>query len=292
MQTYKHTMSSTPSLDGITVVGFESRMADATARLIEKYGGQALSAPSLQEAPLDAHDAAFDFAEMLLDGALDIVLFTTGVGTRMVFETLATRYALEEVAAALSDIVVVARGPKPVRALKKFDVPVTLKVPEPNTWEEVLEVVTTSPETTPLDGKRVAIQEYGRPNPDLNAALRERGAELVRVPIYRWELPDDLEPLKNGIRALIGCTAQVALFTSRQQVEHVLQVAADEGWEQSLRNALDRTTVASIGPVCSEGLEAHGLPVDFEPSRPKLAIFIKELAETAGLHQLTEGSPE
>lgn len=272
-------MSSTPSLEGITVVGFESRMADTTARLIEKYGGTAISAPSLQEAPLDAHDAVFDFAEALFDGTIDIVVFTTGVGTRMLFETLETRYDPEDVVAALADVVTVARGPKPVRELKKYDVPVTLKVPEPNTWEEVLEVVTTRAETAPLDGKRVAIQEYGRPNPDLNAALREEGAELVRVPIYRWELPDDLQPLKNGLRALIEGEAQVALFTSRQQVEHVLQVAADEGWTQSLREALDDVLVASIGPVCSEAFEAHDITVDFEPDRPKLAIFIKELAE-------------
>lgn len=283
-------MSSTPSLEGITVVGFESRMADTTARLIEKYGGEALRAPSMQEVPLEAHDAAFDFAETLFDGAIDIAIFTTGVGTRMLFETLETRYATADIVEALADVVTVARGPKPVRTLKSYDVPITLKVPEPNTWKEVIEVVTTRPETTPLDGKRAAIQEYGRPNPDLNAALRERGADLVRVPIYRWTLPDDLQPLKNGLRTLISGKAQVALFTSRQQIEHVLQVAADEGWERSLRHALDDVLVASVGPICSEALEAHGIPVDYEPDRPKLAILIKGLAETAGSHQHTEGS--
>ncbi len=272
---------STPSLEGITVVGFESRMAEATARLVEKYGGKAISAPSLQEAPLERHDAVFDFAERLFDGTIDVVVFTTGVGTRMLFETLATRYAAEDVAAALAGVAVVARGPKPVRALKARGVPPTLKVPEPNTWKEVLEVLTTSPETTPLEGKRVALQEYGRSNSDLNAALREQSAELVRVPIYRWTLPNDLRPLKNGLRALISGKAQVALFTSGQQVEHVLQVAAREGWERSLRYALDDALVASLGPVCSEALEAHGIAVDYEPERPKLAVFVKGLAENA-----------
>lgn len=277
-----------PSLEGITVVSFESRMADTTARLIEKYGGTAISAPSLQEVPLDEHEAAFDFAERLFDDAIDVVLFTTGVGTRMLFETLATRYTTDDVIAALEEVIVVARGPKPVRTLKKYGIPITLKVPEPNTWKEVLDVLTTCPETTPLDGKRVAIQEYGRPTPALNAALRAQGARLVRVPIYRWTLPDDLQPLKNGLRVLIGGTAQIAVFTSRQQVEHVLQVAANEGWEQSLRNALDHAIVASIGPVCSEGLDAHDIAVDFEPERPKLGILIKGLAETIDSPQQTE----
>lgn len=272
---------SSPSLNGITVVGFESRMADTTAHLIEKFGGEALPAPSMQEVPLEEHDAVFDFAEALFQGAFDVVYFNTGVGTRMLFETLETRHDLKDVREALADPVVVARSPKPGRELKNYDIPIDQKVPEPNTWREVLEVLTSSPKTAPLDGKRIAIHEYGRPNEDLNDALRNEGAELTPVPIYRWALPDDLQPLKNGLRALIGGEARGALFTSRQQVVHVLQVASEEGWEHALRTALDDAMVASVGPVTSEELRDHDLPVDFEPERPKLAILIRGMAEHA-----------
>lgn len=272
---------STPSLQGLTVVGFESRMSDTTADLVKKYDGDPMPAPSMQEAPLEEHDAVFDFGDELLEGRLDIVFFNTGVGTRMLFETMELEYDLEEVIQALADTVVVARGPKPSAELTKHDVPITIRVPEPNTWREALDVLTSHGDTTPLGGKRIAIQEYGRPNFDLNDALQEHGAELVRVPIYRWTLPDDLQPLKNGIRALIEREAQIALFTSRQQVVHVLDVAADEGWEEELRTALEDAMVASIGPVTSEEIRSHELPVDFEPDRPKLAIFIRGMAEHA-----------
>lgn len=256
-------------------------MADTTAQLIEKYGGEAISAPSMQELPLEKHEAVFDFAEELFAGAVDVVLFTTGVGTHMVMDTLDTRYDLGDVVEALSQLAVVARGPKPAGALTEYDVPVSVKVPEPNTWEEVLEVMTTDSETVPLDGKWVAVQEYGRPNPDLNDALRAEGAELLRVPIYRWALPDDLEPLKSGLQALIDREAEVAVFTSRQQVDHVLQVAAEQGWEASVRQAFDEVLVASVGPVTSEALAAHDIEVDYEPERPKLGILIRGLAEEA-----------
>lgn len=274
-------MSDTP-LDGFTVVGFESRMSGTTADLIEKYGGEALPAPSMQEAPLDEHDAVFDFAEGLFNGDFDLVYFNTAVGTNMVFDTLATRYDLDEIREALAEVVVVSRSPKPGGALSAHDVPIDVKAPEPNSWREVLDTLTSDPQTAPLDDKRIAIHEYGQPSEELNKALRKEGAALTRVPIYRWELPDDLQPLKNGIRALIGGEAQIALFTSRQQVVHMLQVARDEGWEEALRTALrDDAMVASVGPVTSEQLRAHDLPVDFEPERPKLAIFIKGMAEYA-----------
>ncbi|PQJ33313.1 hypothetical protein BSZ35_00705 [Salinibacter sp. 10B] len=273
-------MSTTP-LNGITVVGFESRMSDATADLIEKYGGEALPAPSMQEAPLDEHDAVFSFAEGLFDGTFDLVYFNTAVGTRMVFDTLETEYDLDDIRAALQNTIVVSRSPKPGSALKNHDMPIDVKAPEPHSWREVLETLTSNETTAPLDGKRIAIHEYGRPNQELNQALEAEGANVVRVPIYRWALPDDLQPLKNGIRALIGGAAQVALFTSRQQVAHMLQVASDEGWENALRTALQDAMVASVGPVTSEKLKEHDLPVDFEPDRPKLAILIQGMADYA-----------
>lgn len=273
-------MSPAP-LDGVTVVGFESRMSDTTAQLIEKYGGTAMPAPSMQEVPLEEHKAVFDFAEGLFDGAFDLVYFNTAVGTRMVFEVLEKEYDFDDVRDALSDVVVVSRSPKPGSELRNYNVPIDVKAPEPNSWREVLKALTANSKTAPLKGKRMAIHEYGQPNEELNDALREKGAKLVRVPIYRWELPDDLEPLKNGIRALIEGDAQVAVFTSRQQVVHMLRVASEEGWEEDLRAALDTAMVASVGPVTSEELRSHDLPVDFEPDRPKLKILIRGMAEYA-----------
>ena len=274
-------MSDTP-LEGFTVVGFESRMSDTTADLIEKQGGEALPAPSMQEAPLDEHDAVFNFAEALFNGEFDLVYFNTAVGTNMVFDTLQTRYELDEIREALADVIVVSRSPKPGGALADHDVPIDVKAPEPNSWREVLETLTSDPQTAPLKGKRIAIHEYGQPNEELNEALRKEGAKLTRVPIYRWELPDDLQPLKNGIRALIGGEAQIALFTSRQQVVHMLQVAREEGWEDALRTALhEDAMVASVGPVTSEQLKENDLPVHFEPERPKLRILVQGMAEYA-----------
>lgn len=272
---------STPSLNGLTVVGFESRMSDATADLIRKFGGEAFPAPSIQEVPLEEREAVFDFADGLFDRAYDLVYFNTAVGTRLVFETLEAAYDLDEIRGALAEVVVVSRSPKPGRALKNHDVPIDVKAPEPHTWQEVMEMLTSDPLTVPLAGKRIAIHEYGQANEKLNEALVEEGAQIESIPVYRWALPDDRQPLKNGIRALIGGEAQIALFTSRQQVVHVLEVAARHGWEKALRTALQDVMVASVGPVTSDELRAHDLPVDFEPDRPKLAILIRDMAAYA-----------
>ena len=47
--------------------------------------------------------------------------------------------------------------------------------------------------------RHIAIQEYGRSNEELIAALRAKGAEVTRVPVYAYELPEDLGPLREAV---------------------------------------------------------------------------------------------
>jgi uroporphyrinogen-III synthase len=97
--------------------------------------------------------------------------------------------------------------------------------------------------------------------------------------VYRWELPEDTAPLRRAIEAMIAGEAQVAIFTNAMQVTHVLQVAAAEGRADALRQALQRMVVASVGPTASEALRAEALPVDLEPTHPKMGPLVKEAAQ-------------
>lgn len=274
-------MTTTKSLDQITALAFESRMADSTAQLLQRKGAQTISAPSMQEVPLEDHSAVFSFAEKLFAGEVDILICTTGVGTDMMIKTLKTKYNLDQILEGLSDVIIVSRGPKPAKVLRGLDIPIDIKVPEPNTWKEILKTLDQEEQTADLEGKKIAIQEYGEANEKLNSELRSRGAQLIQTPIYRWTLPDDLEPLKKGIQAILDGKVDVVLFTSKTQVHHVMKVADMVATKDAFRQALEDVFIASIGPVCSGGLESHGIRADFEPSRPKLAIFINEVAEQA-----------
>jgi uroporphyrinogen decarboxylase len=205
----------------------------------------------------------------------------TGVGTRRLFEVLETRHPQDRIVQALAGITVVARGPKPVKVLRELKVPITITVPEPNTWREVLEELDENPRGFTLPGSRVAVQEYGVPNEDFLAALNERGVEARRVPVYQWTLPRDIQPLREAIQALVEGRAQVALFTNSAQVEHLLRVAAEDGNLDRLLKALEKVVVASVGPTCSETLVEHGITIDLEPTHPKMGPLVQETAQRA-----------
>jgi uroporphyrinogen-III synthase len=260
----------------LRVVSLESRRAGDMARLLSKRGMEVLSAPSMQEVPLGDQGEALRFGERLMAGECDVLVLLTGVGLKALVGALTTRWPLARVVEALGATVRACRGPKPKAALRELGLDASLVAPEPNTWEELLGEL----QGVELRGKRVFVQEYGRSNDALVAALRERGAEVGVVPVYAWALPDDLEPLKRGVAALCDGDADVVVFTSARQVDHVMEVARAMGREEALRAALRaRCVVASVGPVTSDALREAGLPVDVEPERPKMGHLVKALAE-------------
>jgi len=251
-------------------------MAGPMADLIARYGGIPLSAPALREVPLGDSSEVTAFAEQLTAGGFDLVIFETGVGVRYLTQTIEALLPRETWLAALEGARVVARGPKPAAALRELGARVDLYVPTPNTWHQTLALLDTD---LPVAGLRVAVQEYGKPPIELVEGLERRGATVTRVPVYRWALPEDLAPLRAAVVEIAQGRVGVALFTSAQQVEHLLLVAAAEVREAELRSALATCTViGSIGPTTSETLRAHGLPVDIEPEHPKLGHLIAAVA--------------
>lgn len=278
-------MESSPQtgLKGLRVVSFESRRQREMAELIQRYGGEAIAAPSMRELPLDQNTAALDFMRGLKAGKFDIVIFLTGVGARTLIDAVSTAHPRDEFARALKAVKLVARGPKPVAALKEIGLTVDLTVPEPNTWREILAELKKAGD---IRGRRIAVQEYGVTRPELIDGLRSLGAEVVTVPVYRWVLPEDTGPLKSAAREIAAGRADVALFTNAKQIDHLFEVATADGLDDNLRRGFNSIVVASIGPVCTEALARHGLRADLEPEHPKMGHLIAAVAGRA--HRLLE----
>lgn len=259
------------SFAGLRVFAFESRRAPEMAQLIRKQGGEPVVAPSMREVPLEENQEALRFAERLSAGEFDMVILLTGVGTRLLHKALGTRFV-----EGLRGVAIAARGPKPVAALREMGLAAAVTAPEPNTWRELLAAIEGRPE------RRIAVQEYGRPNPELIAALRARGAEVTSVRIYGWDLPEDTGPLREAAARIAAGEADAALFTTAMQVAHLYRVAGESGIDAgALRAGLARAAVGSIGPTTTEALEEHGIRPDLEPSHPRMGFLVQETAARA-----------
>jgi uroporphyrinogen-III synthase len=268
-------------LAGLRVLCLESRRGQEMAKLIANYGGEAVVAPSMQEVTLKDNPEALSFARKLAEGGFDIIIFLTGVGTRALVKLVESHGLRQQFVGALTRVKVVARGPKPVAALAELGVPVSISVPEPNTWREVLSALDARANVPLLKGSRIAVQEYGAANPELLAGLQERGAIVTSVPVYEWALPADTGPLRESVQAIVNGRIDLAFFTTSVQVQHLLRIASEMHSEEPLRRAFRRIVVGSIGPMTSEALRHNGLPVDFEPEHPKMGFLVAEAARRA-----------
>lgn len=272
----------TASFHGRRVLTLESRRAPELALLVVNYGGVPMVAPALREVPLESNTAALDLASTLLRRECDLLILTTGIGTRLFVKLAAAAHGYAPVIGALASVRIAARGPKPVAALREIGLPPWITAPSPNTWRELVAALDAKAPGICAGGTRVAVQEYGAPTPDLVEALEARGARVTPVPIYRWALPENCEPLQAAVRALVDGSIDVVLLTASVQLLHLLEVAGAMGQALQVRRALERVVVASIGPMTSDELRRQALPIDMEPSNPKMGFLVKEVAERCG----------
>ncbi|MBX3423276.1 MAG: uroporphyrinogen decarboxylase [Pirellulaceae bacterium] len=275
---------STSNFAGLAVAALESRRCEDMQRLIAKFGGRPFVSPSMREVPIEENRATIDFAYRLMTGEISTVIFLTGVGFKQFLCAVERAVDLSRLVAALNDMTTVARGPKPAAAMREVGLKPTIQVPEPNTWRELLQAID---QHINVANQTVGVQEYGKTNTSLYAGLEARGAQVVPLRVYRWELPEDTAPLEENIRAMVDGQRDVLLLTSAHQVVNLLQLSARLGLEDPLRVALRKMIVASIGPTTSEMLQHCDLPVDLEPSHPKMGHLVQESA--ARVHHLLSG---
>ena len=248
-------------------------MGRQIADLVTQRGGIALQAPALAELPDLDPRAIADLVASLEKKPAKLAVFQTGVGTRALFNATDGLGATDRFLAMLEKGTVVVRGPKPTGALRARKVRIDRSAADPFTTREVLAAIGNEP----LQGARVIVQSYGTANKELDRALGSRGAEVVEIPTYRWSLPQDTKPLADLIGALERREIDAVAITNAEQARNLFAVAQSLNKVDALREGLNATLVASIGPVASTALRDAGVMVGVEASPPKLGALISAL---------------
>ena len=262
------------SFSGLRVLSLESRRAKEMEALIVRHGGVPFVAPSVRERAIEDNDTVFAWAQDLLAGRFDMTVLMTGTGLAYLRAAITTRFRLEQFVEALRRTTLVSRGPKPVVVLHELGLKAQIIVPEPNTWREMVPLIAVRPE------REITLQEYGKPNAEFVAALEANGSRVTALAIYRWELPEDLLPLREAVRRIADRDCDVVVFTTSVQLVHLLQVAEEAGRAREVMSALEADLViASVGPIMDAALAERGLKPDIVPPHPKMGILMRSAAE-------------
>jgi uroporphyrinogen-III synthase len=256
------------AMRGKRVAVLESRLGRELSDLVAGRGAQPFHAPALAELP-DLDPAKIAALVQSLEGRpAKLAVFQTGVGTRALFAATDALSLTDRFLSLLKSTIVVVRGPKPTGALRQRGVHIDRSAVDPFTTHEILDCI----KELPLNGQRVIVQRHGTANRELDAALEARGAEVIEIPTYRWSLPADTAPLAELIGRLERGEMDAVLFTNAEQVRNLFAVSVN--LKKDVKASLNKTLVASIGPVASAALREAGVKIALEASPPKLGALL------------------
>ncbi|MFI7153275.1 uroporphyrinogen-III synthase [Nonomuraea sp. NPDC050022] len=270
------------ALSGFTVGVTATRRREEFGALLERRGARVVSAPAIRLVPLSEDSDLLAATRLSLAGPVDDVVITTGVGFRG-WMAAAEGWGLSaDLADHLTRARLLTRGPKArgaVRAAGLND----HWTPATESCEEVKQYLLAQD----LHGRRIAVQQHGEPLTEFVEALREAGAEVIEIPVYRWLPYRDPSPLRRLITQTLSGAVDAVAFTSAPAVHAMLGAARAEGLEEQLLAAFgDRVVAACVGPVTAGPLVTRGVPT-LQPERSRLGALARALARHLPEHGVT-----
>lgn len=241
----------------------ETRQQDILLRMLANRGAQVLPVPlvAIHDHPDQA--ALVDWLERFLASPPDLFILMTGEGLRRLLALSERAGRRDAFVAALQKSGTLCRGPKPERVLGELGLEPRWRAVQPTTAG-----VITTLETLPLKGLRVCLQLYGdEPNLPLVDYLASRAAVVEQVAPYVYASGEDESRVLDFIAALRQGEVDVVAFTSQGQYKRLEAVARRHGCTADLREGLQRSILAAVGPVVREQLEAAGHAVAIMPER-------------------------
>jgi uroporphyrinogen-III synthase len=259
---------------GARVGLLEARRESELASLVRRHGGEPVCVPAMREVELDcAPEAALAIDATARTGA--IVVLATGVGLERWLTVAAKLGRSAELRQGLAGSTVVCRGPKPVAVLKREGLKAHLRAPPPHTTTELLALLET---IDVRDRDAVYIQDGGG-SAEVADVLARRGARPLVVRPYGWALPEDVAPLKDLVRSIVGGGIDALAITTQVQAAHLFEVAAEMQASMALKSALtERVIVAAVGPTCARALQRLGAPAHVIPEHAKMGSLVLALA--------------
>ena len=262
-------------LVGWTVGVTADRRAEEQIELLQRSGARVVHGPTIRTQPLGPDEATRAALAKVVGAPPDLVVLTTGLGTRAVVEVAETVGVADQVLGAFENAAVYVRGPKASGAAQTLGLTVHWQAPGATSAELVAEL-----DRAGVRGRRIAVQLDGRAEPALGDALRDLGAEVIDIPVYRWTLPDDRGPADRLIAAACARRLDALTFTSSPALWNLLSLAGERRHE--LLDALrESVRCVSVGSVCTSTARQLGIEVVVEPERPRLGAMTRALGRHA-----------
>jgi uroporphyrinogen-III synthase len=258
-------------LNGYRILILETREEAQFSRLLAEQGADVLQCPmfTIHDAPDPAPIEAW--IRRSIEKPFDDLVLMTGEGLRRLMKVVRRIGVEPEFVAALGEVRKFARGPKPGRALREIGLEPQVTTEKP-TSEGIAEMLAR----LDLKGHRLGLQLY--PDKDhsvLIGAITAQGGEVDTVLPYVYDAQAADSNIVTAIDEMAQGRIDAIALTNLGQVRRLVEAARAHGREDGLRQGLERTLIASVGPAVSGELKSQGLRTDISPAND--AYFMKPL---------------
>jgi uroporphyrinogen-III synthase len=258
-------------LNGYRILILETREEAQFSRLLAEQGADVLQCPmfAIHDAPDPAPVEAW--IGRFIARPFDDLVLMTGEGLRRLMKVARRIGNDADFVAAVGKARKFARGPKPGRALREIGLE-----PQVTTEKPTSEGIADMLKRFDLAGHRIGLQLY--PDKDHSAligAITAQGAEVDTVLPYVYDAKAADANIVNAIEEMAQGKIDAVALTNLGQVRRLVEAARAHGCEDRLREGLEHTTIASVGPAVSGELESQGLRTDITPAND--AYFMKPL---------------
>ena len=261
-------------LTGFTVAVTAARRREELVNLLQRRGARTVEAPAIRIIATGDDTELLAATRDCVAVPPDVVVATTGIGFRGWMEAADGWDLGEQLRARFATAELLTRGPKAKGAVRAAGLAETWS-PDSESTDEVLRRLLDEG----VAGRRVAVQLHGEPLPDFCAALRDAGAEVVEIPVYRWVPAEDIRPLRRLVEQIASGQVDCVTFTSAPAVASLLTTAAGAGRQDALAAGLRSTVLAAcVGPVTAAPLQRLGIPV-VQPERARLGALVRTVVE-------------
>lgn len=268
------TSATSEPLDGLVIGVTADRRAEEQSELLVRRGARVVHGPTVRTLPLTDGAELAAATRACIDEPPDLVVLSTALGVRAWSEAAEGHGLGEELGDAIRGANVLARGPKASGAALTAGWDVSWVSPLASSQDMVRELAELG-----VEGRRVAVQLDGREEPVLAEAVRNLGAEVIPVPVYRWVLPTDPDPAFRLIEATVHGAIDAVTFTSSPGVWNTQHLAATAGLAEEFAEALAGPVLAvCVGPICAAAAEVAGYTNIVQPTRARLGSMVKALA--------------
>ncbi|MGI8537821.1 MAG: uroporphyrinogen-III synthase [Mycobacteriales bacterium] len=268
-------MTDLEPLAGFTVAVTAARRREELTALLTRRGARVVEAPAIRIVSTQDDEQLLAATRACVAEPPDVVVATTGIGFRGWMEAADGWGLGEQLRACFTASELLTRGPKAKGAVRAAGLAETWS-PDSEASDEVLARLLAEG----VAGRRVAVQLHGEPLPEFTSALREAGAQVVEIPVYRWVPAEDIRPLRRLVEHVVTGGVDCVTFTSAPAVASMLTVAREDGRESALVQAFvdGGVLAACVGPVTAASLDSRGIRT-VQPARARLGALVRCVVE-------------